>query len=512
MTYSNGSTVPWDNPYSIGAGTASTPYGYGVTGFGQGLIPIIPDYMSYLSNPNVAPGYIPGSGTYNQRPLDTPGLFGMIAGTPSNLAYGSGGVGDPTTGQEQQTPDQWVQGGKLFNSTVTSNWGDTAETQGKGYIANLFLRSDTPSGIGTPAYYAPEQYWKGLAEEIAAGRIQPTQRGWQLLGEKGYTPQKVGGAAPQQAASVGGGGAAGGNSMQEALASIAASQAADQAARMAYQEWTMRTGDERLAQEKAAQAWQQTYQAAGLTGQLGGQTTLAGQAQQWQQQMAQAQLDFQKQQAETQRQLSEAGLLGTYQGQQTLAAQQQAFNQKMQELQSRITEAGLTGTYNGQQTQQAQQQAWQQGFAQQQLGQQGALALLAQQSALQGPRDWAKYWQLSASAPQGLKDALGSLAGRYNFAPGAQGTPGAATLQSRTQDLLAPGGGAQTDGTTGQAGQAANPWQFNLANWSRMSPSMQQGVLGGLEAGGMYGPDVEALLKAAAPRYTGPQGTQVAMG
>jgi hypothetical protein len=531
MTYSNGATDVWHtysgggtNPYpfvgynqwggtvapstpsTIGAGTAGIQYGYGVPGFGQDLISILPDYLSYLQS---APGYIPGSGTYNQWNLSQPGLLTNINGQMVNARYGQGGTGDPTTGQEPQTPQEWVQGDKLFNSTVTSNWGQTDETRGMDYIANLFLRSDTPSGIGTPTWSAPEAYWQGLASQIAAGRIQPTARGWQLLQSRGYTPDKIGGVAPQQAASAGSG--AGGNSMQDALASIAASNAADQAARLAYQEWQMRTGDEQLAQQKAAQAWQQTYQQASLMGTLGGQQTLAGSAQQWQQQYQQAQLDFQKEQAALAQRLAEAGLLGTYQGQQTMAAKQQEFAQKMAQMQAAMSEAGLTGTYNGQQTQQAQQQAWNQGFQQQQLGQQGALSLLQLQSQLQGPRDWAKYWQLGASAPEGLKSALGSLAGQYNFAPGAQGTPGAATLQSRTQDLLAPGGAAGTDGAAAGAGQAPNPWQFNLQNWSRMNPSMQQGVLGGLEAGGLYGPDVEALLKQAAPRYTGPATAQVGM-
>lgn len=490
----------------------NTPSGLtGFTNWGMNALNLIPEYIPYLNNPQVAPGYIPSSGTYNQWALDRPGLFGEIAGVASNMQYGSGGVGDPTTGTEAQTPEEWVQGGKLFE------WDGNMEGP-LGYIGNLFGRSDTPSGIGTPAWSAPKQYWDGLAQQVAAGRVRPTNRGWAALQAKGYTPQGIGGAAVQQAASVGvqatgaGASAAGGanNSMQGALASIAASQAADQAARLAYQEWQMRTGDEQLAQAKAAQAWQQTYQSAQLTGSLNGQQTLQGQQQAWQQQYQQALLDFQKQQEETQRQLAEAGLTGTYQEQQTLAAQQQAFNQKMAQLASAMSEAGLTGLYNGQQTQQAQQQAWNQGFQEQQLGQQGALSLLQLQSQLQGPRDWAKYWQLSASAPEGLRSALGSLAGQYNFAPGAQGTPGAATLQSRTADLLAPGAGGQ--GATGSAqgqGQAANPWQFNLQNWSRMSPSMQQGVLGGLEAGGMYGPDVEALLRQAAPRYTGPATAQV---
>lgn len=445
--------TPWNNPMSIGAGTASVPYGYGVPGFGQAPIQIQPNYLEYLKT---APGYIPGSGTYNQWNLSQPGLVGTVAGVPNvNLRYGQGGTGDPSNGSAaQQTPDQWVQGGKLFNSTRTSNWGqgDQAGT-GLDYIATTFLRPDTPSGINTSAWGAPDAYWQGLAQQIAAGQIQPTARGWELLGSKGYTPQKIGGAAPQQAASVGGGGAGGqgGDATQNALASIAASNAADQAARQAYAEWQMRTGDETLAMQKAQQAWSQTF-------------------------------------SEHQQQFSEG-----------------------------VTEAGLLGTYNGQQTQAAQQQQWSQGFQQQQADRSTGLAVLAQQAALQGPRDWAKYWQMNASAPEGLRSALGSLAGQFNFAPGYQGTPGPATLQSRTQDLLQGGqlgaaagaaaGGA--GGTGGQPGQAANPWQFNLQNWSRMNPSLQQGVLGGLEAGGMYGPDVEAMLKAAAPRYTGPAAATV---
>jgi murein DD-endopeptidase MepM/ murein hydrolase activator NlpD len=172
----------------------------GTTGVasGQGLIQhpgtpgrtvnILEENMRHLSNPDLAPGYIPGSGTYNQYRLDQPGLFGPVGpnNVVSNLRYGLGGTGDPTTGKEVQTPDQWVQGGKLFTSTVTSNWGQTDETRGKDYIATLFLRSDTPSGIGTPAWSAPRQFWDGLYEEVQRGRIVPTARGWQLLAEQGY--------------------------------------------------------------------------------------------------------------------------------------------------------------------------------------------------------------------------------------------------------------------------------------------------------------------------------------
>lgn len=454
-----GGTVAPSTPGSIGAGTAGIQYGYGVPGFGQAQIPINPDYLKYLET---APGYIPGSGTYNQFRLDQPGLLTNILGQQMNARYGQGGTGDPTTGLEPRTPEEWLRGPKAFS--WQGNMGQTDATRGLDYIANLFGRPDAgTSGISTAAWSAPKQYWAGLADAVQRGVVQASEFGLKALAAQGFNVNPPGGAVDLG----GGGGGTGGadNSMQGALASIAASQAADQAARLAYQEWAMRTGDEQLAQQKAQQAWQQAFQEK---------------QQAWQQEYQGAQLT------------------GQYQGQQTQAAQQQAW---MQEYQRQQAERAY------------EQQQWQQGFSEQQLGQQGALGLLQLQSSLQGPRDWAKYWQLSASAPEGLKSALGSLAGRYNFAPGAQGTPGAATLESRTTNLLAPGAGAQ--GTSGAAGtgqqQAANPWQFNLQNWSRMSPSMQQGVLGGLEAGGMYGPDVEALIRAAAPRYTGPAAAQVGM-
>src|SRR5262245_50222657 len=117
-----------------------TPSGYtGFTNWGMNALNIRPEYIPYLNNPAVAPGYLPSSGTYNQYPLNQPGLFGMVAGVPSNLRYGLGGTGDPTTGREVQTPEQIVNGPKLFNSTRTSNWGqgDQAGT-GLDYIATLF--------------------------------------------------------------------------------------------------------------------------------------------------------------------------------------------------------------------------------------------------------------------------------------------------------------------------------------------------------------------------------------
>ena len=136
---------------------------------------------------------------------------------------------------------------------------------------------------------------------------------------------------------------------------------------------------------------------------------------------------------------------------------------------------------------------------------------------MQGPRDYARYQQLNANTPGGLQQMLAGFAGQYGFAgSGAQGTPGAATLQSRTQDLLSGGqlgqGGQQqaaqptagaAGGTPAQNGYALPaPNQINLRNWQAASPSQQQMLLGGYEAAGYYGPDVERQIALSAPRYT----------
>ena len=121
---------------SIGANTTGVPYGWGVPGFNQNPIPIQEDYLDNLFNPQQAPGYIPGSGTYNQYPLNKPGLFGTIPGQQGevNLRYGLGGTGDPTTGREAQTPMRWVTGNQAHSTVPQPNddeWRRLMASQGR---------------------------------------------------------------------------------------------------------------------------------------------------------------------------------------------------------------------------------------------------------------------------------------------------------------------------------------------------------------------------------------------
>ena len=73
------------------------------------------------------------------------------------------------------------------------------------------MRSDTPTGIGTAAWSAPQQMWAGLLDAIRRGLVVVQDpQAWQMLAEKipGTTPQSVGGAAltGAQPGAVGAGG------------------------------------------------------------------------------------------------------------------------------------------------------------------------------------------------------------------------------------------------------------------------------------------------------------------
>ena len=308
--------------------------------------------------------------------------------------------------------------------------------------------------------------WDGLLQEIRAGRIYVTDpQAWAMIQEKtGATPASIGGAA------TGGQNVQpGGSSTDDAIANGNAAEAADRAAYWAYQQSLLKQGDKRIALEEARDAWTKTYQTSQATGVLDGQATLA------------------KLKQEFDMKVAAAGLTGTYDGNPTLAKLQQEFAQK-------VSEAGLTGLWNGQKTQQA-------------IGQenQTALGLLGLQASLSGPRNWDRYQSTFSSTPQGLKDVMGAFSGRYQLPTGAGAQ---ATAQGGVQSVAGLSGDilSGTYGQDGQSGQAMiNPRQADLQNWAKMQPSQREMVLGKYENQGWYGPDVENLMRTAAPRYSGPQ-------
>jgi hypothetical protein len=437
-----------NNPASIGAGTQWTAPGWGVPGFGQDAIQINPQLWQQMQNPEWMkanmPGYIPGSGTYNQYRLDQGGLIGNIMGIPTNLRYGQGGTGDPTTGREVQTPQQIVQGPKLFNSTRTSNWGqgDQAGT-GLDYIATLFLRPDTPSGINTAAWSAPDQMWRGLGQQIAQGNIQPTKEGWAVLAQKGLTPQNIGGAAPAQAQQAGYGGAGGAGQGPMGQGTQAFNY---QAAYLDYLSARMNALEipgmknqnqqfiDQLAFEQAKQKWLEQYQ------------------------------------------------------QQTFGEGQRQFN----ELQG-LRQGEMLGTYNGQQTLAAK--------AQQDQTSLGYLGLLGQ---LRGPGDIFQYMKVLNGTPGGIRDLVNASAGAYRMpnTGGGNVTVGGysngANLGSLMDQMNNPNYGAEAQNLN-----LPLPNQINAQALQRMTPSQQQTLLAAYEAAGYNPNDVLAIFRNSMPQYAG---------
>ena len=187
---------------SIGAGTSEQAYGYGVPGFKQAPIQIRPEYLTAqggVFDPAVAPGYIPGSGTYNQFRLDQPGpvrrrstaryynaatAWGERATPPpagetpdrrpvdgaprrhggrppggasgwrgagQAAGYGYGSSGDPTGGGGSGGGESWT-----WNDANRAFSWDGSLTGQYDILPTLFMRSDTETGISTAAQGAPD--------------------------------------------------------------------------------------------------------------------------------------------------------------------------------------------------------------------------------------------------------------------------------------------------------------------------------------------------------------------
>lgn len=345
---------------------------------------------------------------------------------------------------------------------VYGNWGQTPQTAGKDYIATLFLRSDTPTGIGTPAWSAPPAMWQGLLEEIRAGRIVVSDpQAWQMLAEKipGTTPQSVGGAAlnsPTTLAGTAGGANGSDSSLQDYYATITANEQAKQAAALAYQDWLQRTHDD----EQAFQHAQQTYENT------------------WNEKM----FGYQQQKDQWALQQSAGYFDVNGQRQQTLAGIAQ--------------EAGLTGQYQGKPT-----------FAREQYETNTAQNLLSLQAGLRGPANYSQYLKVLGSTPQGMRDVVNAAAGRFQLPSTSGVTPGQQTrpadVQSLLNDVTSGGASQQAEWTNALSGGLPNPNQFNLANYSKMAPTQQKMLMSAYEGEGWDPADVQHMITQSSPVGTG---------
>ena len=294
-------------------------------------------------------------------------------------------------------------------SELGALWGKEPKTAGLDYIVTNFMRSDTPTGIGTAAWSAPQQMWLGLLDAIRRGVVVVSDpQAWEMLAEKvpGTTPQSVGGAALTGAQPGAGGGGTSGTdqALQDYYATLTANAQAMQAAQLAYQDWSMRTGDDRLAFEKANEAYRQTFE--------------------------QAQFAYKQKQDLWNLQQS----AGFY----------EVDGQRTPTLAGIAQQAGLTGYYNGAPT-----------FAREQHQDSTMMGLLGLQANLRGPENYGQYLKVLGSTPQGMRDVVNAAAGRYTLpgtsgvTPGAQPTP--VSLQSLLRDVTSGGYGAQAGGAPGWA-------------------------------------------------------------
>lgn len=124
-------------------------------------------------------------------------------------------------------------------------------------------------------------------------------------------------------------------------------------------------------------------------------------------------------------------------------AYQETYNQKLLDIQQEqagkqfgLAEAGVTGTYQGAPT-----------LAAQTAHDQTALNLLQLGSQLRGPSNYFQYAQTLGNTPNGMRDLINGLAGRYQFASSPGATPGsqyeAASVGTLARDAAA---GAPTSG------------------------------------------------------------------
>lgn len=423
----------------------------------------LPQNLSVLTNPTqqaaAAPGYIQGSSTYNQYPLSQGGLFGNVAGVMSNLRYGQGGTGDPTTGREPQTPQEWLNGPRAFGWTGNFGQPGGPGAQGQDYIANLFGRPDAgSSGIATAAWSAPDQYWAELAQLVQSGQVQASAFGLKALAAKGHPVNPPGGpvdlgASGRTAGGTAGGGANGSDSaLQDYYATITANAQAMQAAQLAYQDWYMRTQDD----EQAFQHAQQTYENT------------------WQESM----FEYKKQQDQWNLQQS-AGYFDVN-------------GVRTPTLAGIAQDASLTGLYNGKPT-----------FQREQYETGEMNNLLSLQAGLRGPENYAQYLKVLGSTPQGMRDVVNAAAGRFQMPSTSGVTPGQQTrpadVQSLLNDVTSGGAAAQADWSSALSGGLPNPNQINLQNWSKMMPTQQKLLLSAYEGQGWDTNDVLKQIQQASP-------------
>lgn len=207
-------------------------------------------------------------------------------------------------------------------------------------------------------------------------------------------------------------------------------------------------------------------------------------------------LAFQKAQQAFSESLSRAQMTGTFEGQPTLPAL--------------MAWANAFGTYGqptpGQGTLAAQNQFFNQALAQSTLNQKTVQDYLGLVAGLRGPQDYGQYLRVLASTPQGLQGLVGAAAANQGRVPGF-GTTGAPTQPATLGGLMgaAATGGAAGGTTYDQYMTAARglppPSQISPQNWNAMNDSQKQLLLGMYEQSGWNVTDALQQYQASLPKF-----------
>ena|SRR5215471_1183716 len=252
-------------------------------------------------------------------------------------------------------------------------------------------------------------------------------------------------------------------------ASQAVLQAANDRAQQAYLQGMLQYNNDRLAFDKATQAFNETIATAQQTGMYQGAPT-------------QAAMQYY------------ANTFGTWgaptAGQQSLASQQQAFNQQqaLAQMYGQYYAPGQAPT------------AGAQTLAAQQAQQDTAQRYLTLLSQLRGPADWAQYQKVLGATPGGMSDLVRAAAGQY--IPGGGATTGTAPTPVSLQSFV---GGIGQSQPNQQAAMNAlvPPNQMAPQTWNALTPSQQQVLLGTWESQGYTQQDAQALFNQSLPKYGG---------
>ncbi|HXI17768.1 MAG TPA: hypothetical protein VNM48_15510, partial [Chloroflexota bacterium] len=254
---------------------------------------------------------------------------------------------------------------------------------------------------------------------------------------------------------------------EQSLADAAATAAAGDAAKIAYQNAVLRGADDDRALRAAQQAWSQTFTEKQST-----------QAQDYQGK----QFQFQQEQA-AQAQAQQARQFQFQQEQNTQAQAQQARQNQFQQEQeaNRVTQGNN----------------------------QTALGVLNMNAGMAGkPSSYLSYLKTLGNTPQGLTSLVNGLAGRFNLASSQGSAPGSTYEPMSVATLMrdmntTPAGGVPLDATNAVL-PAGNQWNAKTVGILQKSPT-QWGMLEGLY--GQTGRDFQeeyAGFLSSLPKWGGP--------